>query len=155
MTPVLRGVSLPLRWIAYGTAWSYRRCRESYLSSLNRSMRAPVAVIFAALFLLWLSYVGQTYIPRSLLPEVAQGVIIADVEYPVGTSLTGTTKRIRWWVSQLLQREEVKRVDVMIGQDQSDEQPGERRGPHQAKLTILLHEASAESQLRHRLHTLS
>lgn len=153
--PMINLIALPFRVIARATNMLYERSKRLYLSSLKASMAYPILTSFGALVLLWLSLIGQSEIPRSLLPEVAQGVVIAEIDYPVGTSLEGTKRRAKWWTRKLLQRSEVERVNVMIGQDQSDEQPGERRGPHQARLTISLKDPNEESALRRELRRLN
>ena len=153
--PLVKVLALPLALVSRLTTRFYDFGCQLYLDSLERTMRYPIVTSVFALTLLWLSYTVQTGIPRSLLPEVSQGVLIAELNYPVGTSLEGTKKRIDWWLSQLTSRPVVERVDVMIGQDQSNEQPGERRGPHQARLTVTLSEPQYEPRLREEMWRLS
>ncbi len=150
----IRLISIPLKWVSQATNWLYDLIKLSYVKTLRASMRSPAAVISLALILLWWSYEKQREIPRSLLPDISQGVVIADLEYPVGTSLQGTRERVRWWLERLLEDESVSLIDITIGQDQAEEQPGERRGPHQARLSISLNSPSEEDRFKSSLQSL-
>jgi hydrophobic/amphiphilic exporter-1 (mainly G- bacteria), HAE1 family len=153
ISPPLRVILVPLRYLSVITSSLYELTRDAYVTLLSVTMRFPSLVVLGSVLLLTLGGYLLRDIPRALLPDVAQGVVIAELEYPVGTSLEGTQRRIQPWVTRLLQLEEVERVDVIIGQDESDEQPGERRAPHQARLTISLSKPSFESGLNKRLRS--
>lgn len=130
------------------TSRGYRWIERGYLHSLSYSTQRPIWVIVTAGVILLISFQLQSDLSRVLLPEVSQGVIIADLEYPVGTHLDATTRRVERWVKRLRARAEVSRVDLVIGQDDANEQPGERRGVHQARLTILLKAQEDEQALQ-------
>lgn len=129
----------------------YHLLLSAYLGALKQSMKLPHLVVFTVLSLSVLAYQLQAEIPRSLLPDMAQDLVIADLDFPVGTSLEGTQRRLQPWLNYFLKSPLVTRVDVMIGQDHSDEQPGERRGPHQARLSIKLTAAVNESAIQNAL----
>ena len=151
LRPILLLIHIVLSLISRYTNLIYRKILGVYMASLQQSMKLPHLVIFMALSLSVFAYRLQSEVPRSLLPDMAQDLVIVDLDFPVGTSLEGTQRRVQTWLQHFLKSPLVVRVDVMIGQDQSDEQPGERRGPHQARLSIKLTSAEHESQIQSEL----
>ncbi len=149
--PILFVLDMLFSLISKGTGQFYNLVLNLYIILLRQSMKIPYLLVFAALMLSVYAYELQKTIPRALLPDVAQNLVIADLEFPVGTSLEGTQRRVQIWLTHFLSLSEVNRVDVMIGQDQSDEQPGERRGPHQARLSLELASAQYEALIQQNL----
>ena len=147
-------VGRPMRGLSYLVGLNVSWLERSYSLLLSRSLRRPSLPIFAALACAYLAWGLADEVPRSLLPEVSQGALIAELSYPVGTSLEDTRARAQGWIERLNERaDEVQRVELLIGQDESDQQAGGERGPHQARLTISLRRRGQEEQLSERLRS--
>ena len=144
-------VLTPLRYLSHLITRLNVWVTRAYLRSLRVVIWRPSLMIAIAIGLLFGAYLTYQQVARVLLPEVAQGVIIAELEYPVGTSIEGVQRRVQRWVDRLQRLPKVKRVDVLIGQDESAEQPGERREPHQARLTVQLSAPEEERSVQHTL----
>jgi len=144
----------PMRGLSYLVGLNVSWLERSYSLLLSRSLHRPSLPIFAALGCAYLAWGLVDEIPRSLLPEVSQGALIAELSYPVGTSLEDTRARAQRWIERLNERaDEVQRVELLIGQDESDQQAGGERGPHEARLTISLRRRGQEEPLSERLRS--
>lgn len=147
-------VGLPMRGLSYLVGVNVRWLERRYGQILGISLQSPLIPILIALCTSYYAWKLSAEIPRSLLPEVAQGILIAELDYPVGSGLMDTKDRAQRWVERLLQNvQEVKRVELLIGQDEADEQGGSDRGPHQARLTISLKQRGTEDHLSALLRT--
>lgn len=157
---VLRGLwrvfstllGLPMRLVSGLVRRMVSWLEGRYEGALSVSLRRPLAPILVALIVGGYAWSLRDGVPRSLLPEVAQGVLIAELDYPVGSALVDTKARAQRWVERLAQHPTlVSRVELLIGQDEADEQGGGERGPHQARLTISLRRRGQEEEMSERL----
>ena len=149
----LKLISWPLSYLSYFVQHLYGGLSTIYLKCLGYTLRVPTLLLGSTIFIFAGSYELQKEVPRALLPDVAQGIVIANIDYPVGTTLKGTKRRLETWIDKLLSLDEVRRVDLMIGQDDQEDQPGERRGVHQAKLRITLRELTDEVVIQNQLRS--
>jgi len=147
----LKLILTPLHLLSQLTTHLNKTLTRLYLRSLQIVSWKPSLMIVMVLGLFGGAYSVHHEISQVLLPEVAQGVVIADLDYPVGTTIDGVRHRVQRWVEKLQRQPEVARVDLLIGQDESIEQPGERREPHQARLTLQLFDPQTEQLVRNRL----
>jgi hydrophobic/amphiphilic exporter-1 (mainly G- bacteria), HAE1 family len=137
----------PLQWSSVWVGVLLKTLEQLYLKSLTRSISRPSIVLILTILVLWSALRLFPQLPRSLLPEVAQGVLLVEVEYPVGSTLESTHKRVSVWIDKLVKDQRVKRIDLLLGQDEDDEQAGETRGPHQGRLTLNLAHRNLEEPM--------
>jgi HAE1 family hydrophobic/amphiphilic exporter-1 len=150
-----RLIGAPARGLSRGVMWTLLRVEDAYSATLRGALRAPALPIALTLALAAWAWTLTPEVPRALLPEVSQGTLIAEVDLPVGTSLPETQRRLSRWTRALSADERVRRVEMVIGQDDAEGQSGEERGPHQARLALSLAARGLEEPIGDTLRALA
>ncbi|MCB9540881.1 MAG: efflux RND transporter permease subunit [Myxococcales bacterium] len=127
-----------------------------YRRVLAVSLRAPLLVMLALAGLGVVAWLAASRLGAELIPDVRQGVLVAEVTLPVGTPLDETARRIARLEQALASSPLIERVEAFIGEPEQGEDDAGERGPHTAALTVQLtagddpvaHEAAAMAVIR-------
>ena len=141
---LFRGASLVARWVLWLPVraanvlivWA----QAAYGPLMRASLRAPLVVVLvvgATTFAAW--QVGRG-VGAELIPEVRQGVLVADVRFPVGTPLAATSARVADLERSLAEHPLVDRVEAFVGEPEAGDGDARERGPHTAAVTLRLGE---------------
>ena len=119
---VLRGcqwLSWPLRWLL---RWieailghELNRGTQAYLEGLDRLLRYRVVVLALVLGLCTGCLVLGNQLPQAFMPELHQGVLVADVTLPIGTPLAVTSASVRQLERLVLQHPQISQVYSSVG----------------------------------------
>lgn len=136
---VLRRVVALVLWpAARGTDLAMTGLRGLYRRLLVGALRAPLVVLLVLGGLGAVAYVLAQRAGAELIPDVRQGVLIAEVELPVGTPLDETARRVAGLEAALTASPIIERVEAFIGEPEQGEDDAGERGPHTAALTVQL-----------------
>lgn len=142
-----RVVAFTARLILSPLAWLTNRfidaLRVGYTRLLRGALHRPILVGLATAALAWGGWLSIQHLGAQLVPEVHQGVLVAELRWPVGTPLEETTLRSALFEAAAAQLPGVDRVEAFIGEPESSDEAGNERGPHTASITLRL---SAEAQ---------
>ncbi|HGG57031.1 MAG TPA: efflux RND transporter permease subunit, partial [Nannocystis exedens] len=154
----LAGVTV--RPIAVGTSAAVDRLRDGYAVMLRATLRAPFIVVLGTLLFGALAWWVGRGLGAELIPEVRQGVLIAELRFPVGTPLLETARRTAEFEQKLQRRPHVERVEAFLGEPEAGDDDAVERGPHTASITVrvegdALAEADVVDSIRDLAHDLS
>lgn len=135
--PLLQLVGWLLQGLQAGQAWL-----------LRAALRAPLVLLVLLAGLGWVSVRVAGGLGAELIPEVHQGVLTAELRFPVGTPLAETTARSSTFADAIGKLPGVVRVDAFMGQPDVGQVEGRERGTHTAAITVHLETAGAEAEAR-------
>ncbi len=132
------GARLGLWPLAAGVGALVEALRRVYGPALLACLRTPLAVALVLGGLGWAAWSVADRGGAELLPDVRQGVLTADVSFPVGTPLDDTAARVAGLERALADDPAIERVEALIGAPEDADDEGGDRGPHTATLTLRL-----------------
>ncbi len=143
----LRGLSRIIRAVAWPFAAAagvgIEAAGRGYARTLRGALAAPLVVILAATALGAVAWrVGGT-LGAELVPEVRQGVLTAELSFPVGTPLDETALRVGAFEAQLIGQPGIDRIETFVGEPDAADPAAGDRGPHTAAVTVHLHAPEA------------
>ncbi|MGK0360829.1 MAG: HAE1 family hydrophobic/amphiphilic exporter-1, partial [Bradymonadia bacterium] len=156
---LLGGLLLPLGFIARSVAraaglilWPLvtligaliEGTRRAYGPVLRAALRAPLAVMLIVGMLGWGAWLLSRDLGAELIPEVRQGVLTAELQFPVGTPLTETASRVAIFEAEARKIAGVQGVDAFIGEPDDLSDTSAERGSHTVSVRIRLADADME-----------
>ncbi|MCB9545535.1 MAG: efflux RND transporter permease subunit [Myxococcales bacterium] len=156
---LFRGAARGVRALAWAparaTALGMDAARRAYGPLLRSALRAPLAVMVIVAGLGALAWMSASRLGAELIPDVHQGILTAELRFPVGTPLEETAARVDAFARQARALPGVRRVDTFVGQPDLGEDDARERGTHTAAVTLhLTATAEAEAAAIARLRTL-
>ena len=143
--------------LGVGTSHLLGRLEERYAHLLRHALTRTSVWLAAALLLFVAALVGLSVTGRQLLPEVAQGLLVARVDLKVGATLSESialAERLETGVAGL---EGVAAVHTVIGEEEGADAAGDK-GPQSTEfwVTISPHRnpAAHQAKVRERLRAL-
>lgn len=159
-----RGVRLVARLLLGPPAWATNLAvdalRDAYARVLRVALRRPVAVVAVTAAVAWGAWLSARHLGAELVPEVRQGVLVAEMRFPVGTPLDETERRSAIFEAAAAELPGVARVEAFVGEPEAGEDSGGERGPHTSAVTVRLRPdpdrdgVAAEADLADRLRAL-
>ncbi len=142
----LWGLFRGLRWlvgkILFPALWlaqtSIEGLRAGYRRLLAGALRAPLLVLLLIAGALAWSWQALSELGAELIPEVRQGVLTAELRFPVGTPLADTSARAGAFEAAMARAPLVDRVEAFVGEPEGGEDDATERGPHTASVTLRL-----------------
>ena len=132
--------------------------RRVYQRSLGGALDRPSVVLIPSMGLLAAAIFGLANLGQELLPEVHQGVILAEVELPVGTPLERTLEIADAFSQKVQKLDEVESVFVSAGVEKEVGASSDS-GENSADLVVRLKPSddpkAAEETLRERMRGLA
>jgi HAE1 family hydrophobic/amphiphilic exporter-1 len=92
--------------------------KEGYRGVLRKALRRPSSVLLPSLLLFLMALLGLRSLGQELLPEVHQGVLLAEVRLPVGTPLQRTLELADAFAERSAELAAVESVFVSAGIEQ-------------------------------------
>jgi len=137
---LLLGLLQPLSLLSRrGMRWT----EGFYRWSLQGSLRRPSLLLIALLSLGGAALYLAQDLGAELLPELRQGLLQAELSFPVGTPLEESARRSAALESALGSLPEIKQVEALLGSDEELDE-NEDRGSHSSTLTLSLASGVAE-----------
>ncbi len=133
-----KGARLALWPLAAGIGAAVEALRGVYGPALVACLRTPLAVALVLGGLGWAAWSVADRGGAELLPDVRQGVLTAELSFPVGTPLVDTAARVAGLERALAEDPAIDRVEALIGAPEDADDEGGDRGPHTATLTLRL-----------------
>ena len=112
--------------------------QAAYGPLMRACLRAPLGVLLVVGATTWTAWTVGNGVGAELIPEVRQGVLVADVRFPVGTPLADTSRRVAAVEVELAAHPLVDRVESFVGEPEAGEDDARERGPHTAAMTVRL-----------------
>jgi hydrophobic/amphiphilic exporter-1 (mainly G- bacteria), HAE1 family len=132
--------------------------KEGYRRSLRIGLERPSLVLMPALLLFLVAVLGMRDLGQELLPEVHQGVVLAEVRMPVGTPLDRTLEIADALAERTTKIDGVDSVFVSAGVEQEVGASSDA-GENTANLIVRLHPSSdpgaSERLVRERMRQLA
>jgi len=132
--------------------------KRGYRTSLRLALERPSLVLLPALLLFLIAVLGLRGLGQELLPEVHQGVVLAEVRLPVGTPLERTLEIADAFASRTNRLDGVDSVFVSAGVEQEVGASSDA-GENTADLVVRLHPvadpAGAERVVREQMRELA
>ena len=132
--------------------------KGGYRRSLRLGLERPSLVLLPALLLFLIAVLGLRDLGQELLPEVHQGVVLAEVRLPVGTPLERTLEIADAFASRTNRLDGVDSVFVSAGVEQEVGASSDA-GENTADLVVRLHPvadpAGAERMVREQMRELA
>ena len=132
--------------------------KDGYRRSLRSGLERPSLVLMPALLLFLVAVFAMRDLGQELLPEVHQGVVLAEVRMPVGTPLARTLEIADALAERTTKIDEVDSVFVSAGVEQEVGASSDA-GENTAHLTVRLHSASdpgaSERRVREQMRQLA
>lgn len=156
---VLGALVLPLSFIARSVARASRvilwpvvaligalidGTRAVYGPVLRAALRAPLAVALIVGVLGWGAWLLSRDLGAELIPEVRQGVVTAELQFPVGTPLPETAERATAFEQGARQIAGVAGVDAFVGEPDDLSDTTAERGSHTVSVRVRLADAGTE-----------
>jgi len=153
------GASSPARWASGALEAAYGSVERRYVSVLRGMLSHPSWVLLPAAALFAFSLPVLPRIGTELLPEVHQGVLLADLRLPVGTPLDETVRRLSSLEEKVRGLPSVASVYLGVGAD-AEGGASTSRGENTANMTVRLASGSSmpvaqEQQLREQIRALA
>ena len=149
---LFRAVSFVARWVLWLPVQAAQGliagARAGYGPLMRACLRAPLLVLLVVAGTTWAAWQVGGGTGAELIPEVRQGVLVADVRFPVGTPLADTSLRAAKIEAELRRHALVERVEAFVGEPEAGSDDAKERGPHTAAITIRLAEDGRELQAR-------
>ncbi|MBJ94066.1 MAG: acriflavin resistance protein [Rickettsiales bacterium] len=128
--------------------------RSGYRRGLRLGLERPSSVLLPALLLFSLSLLGLGRLGQELLPEVHQGVVLAQARLPVGTPLRRTLELGQAFAERSSKLAEVESVYVSAGVEQElggSSDAGENTANLVVRLRSSANPAAAERRVREQM----
>lgn len=110
---------------------------RAYVLLIRSALRLRWAVVALACVSLVLGYLGLGGLGGELIPSVAQGEFTLRIQYPVGTPLATTARRVAEFEDKLADISEVASVATTVGADPEDIDAA-TEGEHTARIQVRL-----------------
>lgn len=141
----LAGVIWALGWVAKWVLWFPLRGFDAALSGLTNVyrrllagvLRARIIVVAIAAILMWWAVTTWPMLGTQLIPELQQGVFMAELRLPVGSGIDETSAALSRIEERLVGHPDIERIAVFIGRDDDDLEASEQ-GEHTAEVTIVV-----------------
>lgn len=128
--------------------------RALYGPLLRAALKAPLAVLVIVGLLGVAAWQMAGTLGAELIPEVQQGVITAELRFPVGTPLEETAARSAAFEDAARALPGVRTTDAFVGEPDDVSDSATERGSHTAAVRVRLVDASAEASLAERLRAI-
>ena len=151
---VARGSAL-VSWLPFRiTAAALDAMKAGYTRLLRWGLRAPLLVLVLVVGVGAVAWRLAGRLGAELIPDVHQGVLTAELRYPVGTPLAETSIRSAAYADALARLTPTRRVDTFVGQPDLGQDDARERGTHTASVTVHLAVATpaAEAALMAAMH---
>jgi HAE1 family hydrophobic/amphiphilic exporter-1 len=135
-----RLISTGARWALWpltaSVGWAIEATRRGYRRVLRLVLHAPLAVALITCALAAGAWQLGGDLGAELIPEVRQGVLIAELRFAVGTPLAETARRTQVFERGARALPDVARVEAFVGEPEAGEDDAAERGPHTAAVTV-------------------
>lgn len=128
--------------------------RQLYGPMLRAALRAPLVVIVIVGLLGWLAAQIAGGLGAELIPEVQQGVITAELRFPVGTPLDETATRSAMFERAARALPGVRTTDAFVGEPDDVSDSAVERGSHTAAVRIRMTDPAVEAALTAQLRAI-
>ncbi|MFT6396003.1 MAG: HAE1 family hydrophobic/amphiphilic exporter-1 [Bradymonadia bacterium] len=149
---VVGGAVWLIGWIAKWVFWLPLKGFDFALSTLTKAyrrllasvLRARLLVVGIAAILMWWAVTTWPLLGTQLIPELQQGVFMAELRLPVGSGIDETAAALSRVEERLIGNSDIERIAVFIGRDDDDLEASEQ-GEHTAEVTIVVANAGTDT----------
>lgn len=133
-------VDVPLR----AFAWGLEKLTQVYRAGLRVALNVRWLVLAAAVASLFWALQTWPSLGMQLIPDLSQGVFVAQLQLPVGTRLDETIALVERVEDRLEGHPDIERLAAFVGRDEEDLDASDQ-GEHTAELTIVVSNAGADA----------